>query len=804
MAVWQDIRFALRMSIKNPAFTAIVVFILTLGIGANTTVFTLVNAVLFRPLPFIHGERIMVLFSSNPSIGYYRMGASYPDFEDWRKQSRSFDALAAWSAAPVNLSDPSSPPERYEATRMTPNSFDLIGQKPVLGRDFSDQDAQPGVAPVAILGYGIWKNRYGGDVTIIGRTILLNEIPTTVIGVMPRGLRFPLSSDLWLPLTPAGDLLKREDREIVVFGRLVEGVTLAAARTEMAVVARRLQTAYPKSNQGVVIEIDDFNDTFSSAVRPLFLALMGAVGFVLLIACANTANLMLVRAIARSREISIRSAMGAGRWRIVQQFLIESTLLSVFGGLLGVGLAMAGVRAFDLAVAAVDKPYWIKFTMDWTVVAYIAGTTIATGMLFGAAPAFFISRTNLSQRLREGTRGAGAGLRARFLSAALVVIEMALAVIVLTGAGILIRSFMILHQMQGAVNAQRLLSMRVDLPAAKYPNPASRQRARDRLVAGLASAPSIQSVALTSHAPIQGSNTWEFQLEGQRAAIQKAPMVSGLYVTPGYFKTIGAPLLRGPGFRDVDELGARDLAIVNERFARKYWPGQDAIGKRLRVKRDSADGWYTVAGVSRDVRQNDPSVQADLAPLVYLPYWEDPGSSAVILVRTRTDPSGVVTEVRRRVQAIDENLPVYRVMTMEQVFDLQLWPYHVFGGMFSIFAIVALILSAVGVYGVMSYTVIQRQREIGVRVALGATKANIVSTVLSHGMIQIAVGLLLGLAGASVSTAVLKALLVRITATDPLTFIAVGAVLTAAALLACLIPARKALGLDPAIVLRYE
>jgi len=251
-------------------------------------------------------------------------------------------------------------------------------------------------------------------------------------------------------------------------------------------------------------------------------------------------------------------------------------------------------------------------------------------------------------------------------------------------------------------------------------------------------------------------------------------------------------------------LGARDLAIVNERFARKYWPGQDAIGKRLRVKRDSADGWYTVAGVSRDVRQNDPSVQADLAPLVYLPYWEDPGSSAVILVRTRTDPSGVVTEVRRRVQAIDENLPVYRVMTMEQVFDLQLWPYHVFGGMFSIFAIVALILSAVGVYGVMSYTVIQRQREIGVRVALGATKANIVSTVLSHGMIQIAVGLLLGLAGASVSTAVLKALLVRITATDPLTFIAVGAVLTAAALLACLIPARKALGLDPAIVLRYE
>jgi predicted permease len=687
---------------------------------------------------------------------------------------------------------------------MTANSFDLIGQKPILGRDFSPQDAQIGVSPVAILGYGIWKNRYGGDRNIIGRTIRLNEIPTTIIGIMPEGLRFPLSSALWLPLIPSGDLQKRDDREIVVFGRMAPGVTLPAARAEMAVVARRLQSAYPKSNAGVITEVDTFNDTFSGAVRPLFLALLGAVGFVLLIACANVANLMLARAMSRAREVSIRGALGASRWRIVQQLLVESILLSMIGALLGFGLSVACVHAFDLAVSAVDKPYWIKFTTDWTVFAFIAGITMATGILFGIVPAIYVSRTNVNQRLKEGTRSAGSSLRARFFSAGLVVVEMALAMILLAGAGVLIRSFLNLQEMQSGVNTDRLLSMQIDLPEAKYPTPEARRQIRDRLVAGVRSAPVVESVALASHAPIQGSYTWRFQLEAQPAALHDAPTVSGLYITADYFRTLGAPLLRGRAFEESDGGGGRRAVIVNERFARKYWPGEDPIGKRLRLQRDSGDGWYTVSGISRDLRQNDPNQRPELDPLVYLPYREDPNGSAIVLARTRTVPSSVVSELRKRVQAIDENLPVYRVMTMEQVFSLQRWPYHVFGSMFVIFAGVALILSAVGIYGVMAYTVAQRSREIGVRIALGANPTDILSTVLSHGVIQMIVGLVLGLGGAFALTGVLKSMLVRITPTDPVTFSAVALVLTGAAMLACWVPARRALKLDPAIALRYE
>jgi predicted permease len=569
-------------------------------------------------------------------------------------------------------------------------------------------------------------------------------------------------------------------------------------------VARRLADTYPQSNRGVIIEIDTFNNTFSSAVRPLFLALLGAVGFVLLIACANVANLMLAQAMARAREVAIRSALGAGRMRIVRQLLVESTLLAVSGGLLGVGLALLGVHAFDLAVSAVDKPYWIRFSMDWTVAAYIAGITLGTGMLFGIAPALYVSGANVNRRLREGTRGTGSSLRARFLSAGLVVVEMALAMILLAGAGVLIRSFLNLQEMQGGVKTERLLSMQIDLPQAKYPTPDARRQARERLLTSLASAPAVESVAMASHAPIQGAHVWQFQLEGQPAAFGKATAVSGLYITPGYFRTVDAPLLRGQGFGEADGAGGRSVAIVNQRFAGKYWPGQDPIGRRLRLKRDPGDGWYTVSGVSRDLRQEDPNRRPDLTPIVYLPYREDPDGSAIILARTHVDPSGAVAELRKRVQAVDENLPVYRVMTVEQLFDLQRWPYHVFGSMFVIFAIVALILSAVGIYGVIAYTVTQRSREIGVRLALGASRTNIVSTVLSHGVIQIGVGLLLGLGGALALTGVLKSMLVRITPTDPLTLGAVAVVLAAAALLACLIPARRALGLDPAIVLRYE
>jgi predicted permease len=502
--------------------------------------------------------------------------------------------------------------------------------------------------------------------------------------------------------------------------------------------------------------------------------------------------------------MSVRAALGASRWRVIRQLLIEAVLLALLGGILGTGLAVAGVRAFALAVAAVDKPYWIKFTMDYTVLGYVAGISLATGIIFGLFPALHASKIDVNERLKEGTRGSGRGRRSRFLSAALVVTELALAVILLAGAGLMIRSFLKLYEIQAGVNAHNLLTMQINLAEAKYPTPETRQQLYDRLLAGLSSVPGVESVALASHAPISGSLEWKFQLDGQApAAKDKEPGVGGLMVSPGYFRTTGIQLLRGRAFDEADGTPGRSFAIVNQRFALKYWPGQDPIGKRIRLIRDSADSWVSVIGVSADVRQNDP-MRPEVDPVVYLPYRLSPVSWAAILTRTHANPSGVIADLRRQVQQADEELPVYRVQTMGEYFDQQRWAWRVFGSLFAIFAVLALALSAIGIYGVMAYSVAQRSQEIGVRMALGASAGNILKLVFSSGIAQIAVGLAIGLAGAFGVTRAIRAVLIQTSPTDPLTFGVVAFLLASAAILACWFPARRALKLDPLAVLRYE
>jgi predicted permease len=806
MGFREDLRFALRLLRKSPGFSLVIVLVLGVGIGANTTVFTLVNAVLFRPLPFIEGHRIVYVSSNRPSEGQQDIGSSYLDFRDWRAQARTFKGLAAWSGLGASFSDSTAAPERYNGSRMSANSFALVGERPVLGRDFTAEDERESAPAVVILGYGIWKNRYGADPGVIGRTVRINETPTEIIGVMPEGFRFPISAELWQPLRSTKQMEKRDWRGVSVFGRLKDGITLGENRSEMELIARRLEKEHPESNKGVSVSVITFNERFNGGqIRVVFLALLGAVGFVLLIACANVANLLLSRAINRTKEVSIRVALGASRWRVVRQLLVESVLLSAIGGALGLGIALFGVRAFGLAVADVGKPYWIRFTMDFTVFGYVALICVLTGILFGIAPALHATRVDFAERLKESGRGAGGGSRRmRVLSGSLVTFEIALSVVLLAGAGLLIRSFLALYQMQSGVESTGALTLRLSLPESKYPKPDVRMAFYERLLPKLASVPGVEGVVLASHLPLSGAVSWPFEIEGQALVeTPRRPRVSGVIVTPGYFRLLGVPLLEGRDFEERDGEPGRQVAIANRRFVARYFAGQPALGRRVRlVRQDKPEDWLTVIAVSADVRQNNPA-QADIEPLLYVPYRQDTAGWTNVIARTRRDPASLVAAMRKQVQAVDADMPVQAV-TLEQSFVNQRWPFRVFGSLFAILACVALLLSGTGIYAVMAYAVAQRTQEIGVRMALGARPSSILWLVLSQGSRQLAVGLALGLAAALALTQVIATLLVQVDAADPLTFASVTSVLVLAASAAALLPVRRAQRVDPVVALRYE
>jgi putative ABC transport system permease protein len=805
MNLLQDVRFGFRMLAKDTGFTAIVLITLALGIGANTTIFTLVNAVLFKGLPFERADRVVSIASMNLKKGRNRMGVSYPDFADWRAHSRKFQALAAYSTFSATLNDAGGVPERYDGARMTANSFSLIGQKPLLGRDFSPEEDSRQAAPVVILGYSIWKNRYGSDPNILGKTVRVNEVGATIIGVMPNGMRFPRNNDLWLPLVPTGNWEKRESRGLGVFGRLADSANLPQAGTEMEQIAKTLEKEYPKSNVGIGALVQSYNDSENGGpIRTVFLALLGAVVFVLLIACANVANLLLARSASRAKEISIRTALGASRWRVVRQLLIESVLLGVIGGSIGLLLSVWGVRMFDLAVANSGKPYWIVFKFDYTVFAYFAGLCVGAGILFGLAPALHISKLDVNETLKEGGRGSSAGSRIKYLSGFMVVSELALALVLLIGAGLMIRSFLKLYGLDTGVNPNNLLTMRYNLPDLKYPTPESRAAFHERLMPRLASIPGVESVALTTNLPLQGSANYPFELQGQAPVeADKRPTVSALTITSKYFQTVGAQVIRGRSFDDSDGAPGKPSVIVNKRFAAKYWPADDPLGKKIHLIREPDLPWLTVVGVCPDITQNDPN-KVDIDPIVYVPFRQDPRGGAAIVARTRTAPNSLIPAFRKEVRGVDEDLPIFEAKTMQDFLVDRRWPFRVFGSLFAIFALIALVLSSVGIYAVMAYSVNRRTQEIGVRMALGATTGNVLRLVLSLGLKQLAIGLVIGLAAAFGLTRVLSALLMRVSPTDPLTFAGISVLLIAIGVIACWIPARRAAKIDPMVALRYE
>ena len=608
-----------------------------------------------------------------------------------------------------------------------------------------------------ILGNGVWKNRYGSDPSVIGRTIKVNDVPSTVIGVMPGRLQVP---DQCRPVAAAradaaADGAEARRRNLEAFGRLADGVTLPQAQSELTTIAAKLAHDYPATNKDVTARVMTFNDRVNGGpIRLIFLSLMGAVAFVLLIACANVANLLLARSAARAREMSVRVSLGATRWRIVRQLLVESVLLSIISGLLGLALAYVGVRLFDAATQDVGKPYWIQFTMDAQVFAFFAAVCLGTGIVFGLAPALHVSKTDLNEVLKEGGRSGSSGMRARRWTSVLIVAELALTLVLLAGAGLMMRSFLKLYSLDVGVETSHLLTMRLALPNQKYPTPEQRRAFYDRLDQRLAGIAGIQAATIATNMPLGGGTPRLLAIDGHQPTDGEQPQtVTQVTIGARYFETMGLRILRGRVFDDLDGTPGHDTAIVNQRFAAMHFGGEDPIGRRIKLTPDGpalpgpAPAWLTIVGISPTIRQRNVQ-EAQPDPVVYLPLRAQAPAFAMLLIRAQRDAASLTSLVREEVRAIDPDLPLFGILTMDQQLAQQRWAFRVFGSMFAIFAVIALALSAVGLYAVTAYSVAQRTQEIGVRMALGAQAAQVWWLILRRAIVQMAIGLAIGIGGA--------------------------------------------------------
>jgi putative ABC transport system permease protein len=810
MSILQDLRFAVRLLLKDRWFSLVAVSALALGIGVNATVFTLVNAVLIRGLPFHESHRLFMLGVRQPTETGGGQPISYQDLQEWRGALTSFEGLAAFARGSMTVADATTTPEDTPGVWMTASGFDLLRQPMLFGRGFRAGDDAPGGERVVILGHGIWQSRYRGDRGVLGTAVRINGEPATVVGVMPPGIKFPTNAELWVSAIPTQEQqTKRDQRFLNVFGRLKPEASVAQAQAELDGIVRRLAAAHPGNKELTVAVIQTFNERFNAGtVRTVFLTLMGAVGFVLLIACANVANLMLSRSAQRAREVAVRYAMGATRWRVVRQLLVESLLLSFLGGVLGLGIAVVGTRLFDRAVADVGKPYWIQFTIDGVVIAYLLGICAVTSIAFGLAPALQVARTSVGSVLKQGGRGSTGTREMRGFSSALVVLELALTVVLLVGAGLMVRSFLALTAIDTGIKGDHLVAMRVSLPRLTYPGTETRAQFFERLTARVASLPAADAAAVSTSMPPFGLWGRTILFDGRAdPGDGKRPDAGYVMVSPTFFDTVGATLRRGRGFDARDGSRGAEVAIVNERFAARFFPGEDPIGRRIRFPSDDPiddTPWMTIVGISPDIRHGNPR-ERDIPNVAYVPVRQGGPRSATVMVRSRVDPALLVSAVRREVQVLDPDLAVGNPQTVDQMLAQTSWPFRVFGTLFAILAFIALTLASVGLYAVIAYSVSRRTQEIGVRMALGADRRTVRWLVLRRGLWQLGIGLVLGLGGAwAVGSLVLSSVVAQISGTDTLVFVGVPILLSLVALAACLIPARRATRLDPLAALRTE
>jgi putative ABC transport system permease protein len=787
------------MLLKNPGFAVIAVIALALGIGANAAIFSVVNAVLLRSLPYDDPDRLIVL-RENKIPQFPEFSVSPGNFLDWQKQNTVFEKLAAIRGFSYNLVG-TGEPERLRGARISAGLFEMLGVKPAQGRTFLAEEDQPGRDSVVILSNSLWQRRFGADPNILGRALTLNASTYTVIGVMPPDFQFPdRETELFTPV--AFDAKQAEQHGahyISVVGRLKPGVGLEQAQTEMSAIAARLSQQYPDSNAGWGVSLFRMQEYESRDIKQALLVLLGAVALVLLIACANVANLLLARATARAREIAIRTALGASRWRVIRQLLTESILLALVGGGLGLLLAVWGMDLL-LALAPEDLPRVKNGALDARVLGFTILITLLTGIVFGLVPALQSSRPNLNETLKEGGRGTTGGHHR--VRGALVVTEVALAMMLLIGAGLLIRSFYRLQQVDPGFNPKNALAVTVSLPAKKYAEEEQQAAFFTQLIEKVSGLPGVVAVGATQSLPIQGDYVLGFNIQGRPPdAPGEEPSTNYYAVSPDYFKAMGIPLLRGRLFTERDKKDTPRVAIINETMAKKFFPGEDPIGKGINVT-NGPERFREIVGIVADVKQY--GLDRPTTAQTYEPYLQTPFSGMTLIVRTEGNPTALNAGVRGQVLSIDKDQPVSRSRTLEEVIAESVAKQRFAMMLLGIFAVVALILAAVGLYGVMSYSVTQRTHEIGIRMALGAQQKDVLKLVVGQGMILALIGVGVGLLASLALTSVMRTLLFGITATDPLTFLAIPLLLAVVALAASLMPARRAMKVDPMIALRYE
>jgi len=806
-ALVQDLRYAIRTLAKNPGFTVVVVLTLALGIGANTAIFSVVDAVLLRPLPYPESDRLFTVYQTLPQDPAQNTGVSYPNYLDWTQQNQAFESIAAVRGTALALSGQGEP--TYIRTgSVTSNYFDVLRVKPLLGRTLQSSDDALNANPVVVMSESLWRARFGADPAIVGRAITLDQHPITVVGIVPVYFHPSVpdaAAQLWVPLRQDGvfsDMRgRRAGHYMVVLGRLKSGVNAAQAQSEMAAMEQRLAEQYPNENKGWGIRIVSLQADMAGNVRIALLVLLGAVGLVFLIACANVASLQLARAASRRKEIAIRVALGAGRQRLMRQFLTESVLLSVIGGAVGLVLAYEALQGL-IAWLPADLPRVSEIHVDAGVLAFGLALSVLSGVIFGLTPAWHGTESRLAEAL-EGARGAGEERSSHRARNAFVVAEMALAIVLLIGAGLLIRSFARLQQVNVGFNPAQLLTAQIGLPRAQYAKPEQWISFYKQTLERMNALPGAQEAAVAVPLPLSDSYiNLAFEVEGRVPRSKSdSPTADFVAISPNYFHVMQVPLMRGREFSDADSESAPKVCVISSSLAQQLFPNERALGQRIIIGYP-ADAAREIVGIVGDVKDSD--LAARESAQVYVPFVQNPFWTADISVRTHGNPSSLSGALRAQIREIDSALPVAEVRPMAEVIGSSIAQPRFRTALLSLFGAAALLLAAIGIYGVLAYTVAQQTREIGIRMALGANPGRVLRLVLAGGLRLAGAGTVIGVLAARMLTQLLNSLLFGVSATDPLTFAAVAGLLLGVALLACYVPARRAMRVDPMVALRYE
>ena len=798
----KDIRYGLRSLLKHPGFTAIAVLTLALGIGANSAMFSTVNAVLLKPLAYPDAERIVVLEGVNQAKGITRSNMSIPDFADWHSQNQVFEQLVAFVTGGSLLTS-GDETERVRGTSVTGDFFPLFRAPAFAGRTLQSDDCQKGHDGVVVLSYGLWQRRFGGNRNVIGTNVTISGESATIVGVMPPGFDYPAQSELWVPYPIDAAAERRDNRFLEVMARLKPGMPIAQAEASLDTINQRLAQTYVDTNRGWTVRVINLQERMVGSMRKSLLLLLGAVAFVLLIACANVANLMLARATGRQKEIAVRAALGASRWRVVRQLLTESLLLSVIGGAIGLLLSVWLTKLL-ISVSPANTPRFDEIKPDVWVFAFTLGLTVVTGIVFGLAPALQAARVDLNGGLKEGGGKGSGGSRNKRLRSLMMVSEIALSFMLLVGAGLLIKSFIRLREVSPGFTPENLLTMRVSLLSSKYAAGEPRIQLLRQTLERLKTLPGVQSTGAVLSLPL-GGDTFNvgrsYIREGRPFTPEESANAAYLAATPDYFHTLQVSVLSGRPFNDRDSEKAPMVVIVNETMARQLWPGESPLGRRITIWRDEKFP-REIVGVVSDTKS---ALDSEAGSQMYVPFAQDSGwGSMSLVVRSTGDPLNTSAAARGAIRSVDKGIPVYNVRTMNDVLATSVSQQRVSVLLLSAFAGVALLLAMIGIYGVTAYYVTQRTQEIGIRIALGAQVGDVMNLVLRSGMVLAIAGIALGIAGAFALTRLMTSLLFAVKPTDAATFVTVSLCLLVTALIACYIPARRATKVDPLVALRYE